>query len=91
MQRRLLWSLRAFQISLAVLLLAGLLSAAAWQYERADLIRIGNAAVLAAAVFAAAARCWQWQIQRAIYPDNFPVGPGHYGIDPLSDRRFITQ
>ncbi len=91
MQRRLLWSLRVFQISLAVLLLTGLFAAAAWRYERPDLIRLSNAAILAAAFFAVVARCWQWHVQRTIHEADFPVGPGDYGIDPFGDRRFIAR
>lgn len=91
MQRRLLWSLRAFQLCLTALLVAGILSAVAWQYERGDLIRLCNGAIMATAVLACAARCWQWWVQREIHRIDVPVGPGHYDIDPLSERRFTVQ
>jgi hypothetical protein len=90
MRRRLLWSLRVFHLSLAGLLVAGVLAAAAWQYERDDLIRLCNGAIVAAAVVACGARCWQWSVQRAIRRVDFSVGPGHYTIDPLGDGRFTA-
>ena len=46
MSRRLLWSLRAFHMSLAALLFSGVLSAAAWQYGRPDLARLCNGAII---------------------------------------------
>jgi hypothetical protein len=91
MQRRLLWSLRTFQISLTGLLIAGMLAAAAWQYERTDLVRLCNAAILGAAILAAASRCWQWSLQRKFRPTGFPTGPAYYGIDSLSDQRFTAR
>jgi len=91
MSRRLLWSLRVFHIALAVLLLAGVCSAAARQYDRVDLARLCNAAIVAAALTAGAARVWQWAAQRAIRRADFSVGPGDYGIDSLRDRRFLVR
>jgi len=91
MQRRLLWSLRAFQISLTVLLVAGVMAAAAWRYERADLVRLCNGAILGAAALAAITRCWQWRLQRKFRPTAFPTGPGYYGVDSLLDQRFLTR
>ncbi|HOW19860.1 MAG TPA: hypothetical protein PLC79_12570 [Phycisphaerae bacterium] len=91
MQRRLLWSLRAFQISLTVLLVAGVLAATAWRYERADLARLCDGAILGAAVLAATARFWRWRLQRKFRPTTFPTGPGYYGVDSLFDQRFLAR
>ncbi len=91
MPRRPVWSLRAFRVSLAFLLLTVLLSAATWQCGRADLRGLCWGVLGAAVVFAAAASGRQWWVRRAVRRADFYVGAGEYGIDQFQDGRFIAR
>jgi len=88
--RRLTWSHRLFHASITALLLAGLLSAVAWRYERPDLIRLCNAAIVLAGSLAILARCWQGWLERAIGRTTEAVGPGHYPFGRLRDGRYAA-
>lgn len=90
MQRRLLWSVRVFQISVAGVLASGALSAVAWQYGQATLMHGCNALIVASGLAACIARGWQWAVQRSIRREDFQAGAGHYGLEQFRDGRFLS-
>jgi hypothetical protein len=83
MCRHLNWTVRVFQLSLAVLLVAGAGLGLTIRYGWTDWSGFCNVAVLTAALCAGASRVVQWRMRHGLREVDFSAGAGYYRLEHM--------